>query len=307
MDGGECVVSKVRRGGSRKTTRRKSKPRSAAVSAPRRFRNWAEAQFRGARYRLANAARLGSLAIAGLAAAVIGGLVLFGQLGNVTGYVRTSVETRLADAGFAVRAIDVTGAWGDEARTIIAATGLSGGQSIFSVDPDEVRTRVEALPGVHTARVARLLPDRIAIVVDTREPYALWQVDGQLSVIDRDGVVLSQADVMDPPDLPLVVAEGANEAVVEIVEALEHYPAVRERVVGAVRVGDRRWNLRLDSGADVKLPEGDVSASIAILARLQAERGVLRLAAESFDLRGEGELVVRALPERAEAAGMREL
>ena len=90
------------------------------------------------------------------------------------------------------------------------------------------------------------------------------------------------------------------------VEALDNYPIVRDRVVGAVRVGERRWNLRLDSGADVKLPEGDVTASIAILARLQAERGVLRLAAESFDLRGEGDLIVRARPDRAQAAGLRE-
>lgn len=154
--------------------------------------------------------------------------------------------------------------------------------------------------------MARLLPDRVAIVVETREPYALWQVDGDLHVIDRHGVVLAQADPMNPLPLPLVVAEGANEAVEEIVEALAHYPEVGDRVVGAVRVGGRRWNLRLESGADVKLPEGDVTASIAILARLQAERGVLRLAAESFDLRGGGDLIVRALPDRAEAAGLRE-
>ena len=111
---------------------------------------------------------------------------------------------------------------------------------------------------------------------------------------------------MNPPALPLVVADGANESVVEIVDALARFPAIRAHVVGAVRVAQRRWNLRLDSGADVKLPAGDVQASIAILARLQAERGVLRLAAESFDLRGQGDLIVRALPDRAAAAGMRE-
>ena len=127
-----------------------------------------------------------------------------------------------------------------------------------------------------------------------------------LNIIDRDGVVLAAADVMNPPALPLVVADGANENVVEIVDALARHPAIQAHVVGAVRVGDRRWNLRLDSGADVKLPAGDVRASVAILARLQAERGILRLAAESFDLRGQGDLIVRALPDRAAAAGMRE-
>jgi cell division protein FtsQ len=255
---------------------------------------------------MANAARLGTLAVAGLAAVCVGGLALFGQLDDVAAEIRMSAQRHLAGAGFAVRAVDVTGARGAQAHAIVLASEIYDGQSIFSVDPEIVRRRVESLPTVRRATVARLLPDRIAIVVETREPYALWQVDGRLNVIDREGVVLVEADAMNPPELPLVVAEGANAAVVEIVEALENYPVVGRRVVGAVRVGERRWNLRLESGADVKLPEGDVTASIAILARLQAERGVLRLAAESFDLRGEGDLIVRALPDRAAAAGLRE-
>ena len=290
-------MSKVRRAGSKKTTRRKSNHRSAAVSAPRRLRNWAQAQVRSARYRMANAARLGAMAAAGLFFLVVGGLALFGQLDDVADMVVGKVETRLARMGFAVEAVDVTGAQGEIAHRIAQASEVYSGQSIFSVDPEAVRQRVEALPLVRTATVARLWPNRIAIVVETREAYALWQMDGALNVIDRDGVVMASADVMNPPDLPLVVAEGANASVVEIVEALNRTPLIQDWVVGAIRVGNRRWNLRLHSGADVKLPEGDVQASIAILAALHAERGVLRLTAESFDLRGDGDLVMRSRPE----------
>ncbi|WP_417482270.1 cell division protein FtsQ/DivIB [Maricaulis sp.] len=255
---------------------------------------------------MANAARMGAMAAAALLLATVAGLALFGQLDDVVRLGGDKVTVRLADMGFAVRSVDVTGAGEEIAHSIVVATEIYDGQSLFSVDPGEIRTRVEALPMVRSATVARLWPDRISIVVETREAFALWQVDGVLNIIDRDGVVLAEADVMNPPDLPLVVAEGANESAVEIVEALALHPAIRSHVIGAVRVGDRRWNLRLDSGADVKLPEGDVQASVAILARLQAERGILRLAAESFDLRGQGDLIVRALPDRAAAAGMRE-
>lgn len=298
-------MSKVKRSGKPKASRRRTS-RSAAVPAPRRLRNWAEAQVRGARYRVANAARLGGLAAVCMLALMIGGLALFGQLDDVADLALDKVEMRLARAGFAVDSVDVTGAQGQAAHSIVLATGVTAGQSIFSVDPESVRERVEALPIVREASVARLWPNRIAVVVETREAFALWQVEGALNVIDRDGVVMARADVMDPPELPLVVSAGANEAVVEIVEALDRYPVIRDRVVGAIRVGERRWNLRLENGADVKLPEGDVISSVAILARLQAERGVLLLAAESFDLRGEGDLIVRASPERAAAAGMRE-
>ena len=286
-------MSKVRRAGSKKSTRRKSSHRSAAVSAPRRLRNWAEAQVRGARYRVANAARLGAIAAACLLALAIGGLALFGQLDDVGDLAISKAQSRLAQMGFAVDSVDVTGAQGEVAQSIAAATGVYRGQSIFTVDPETVRLRVEALPLVRTARVARLWPNRIAVVVETRDAYALWQINGTLNVIDREGVVIAPADLDQPPELPLVVATGANESVVEIVEALDLHPIIGDRVIGAIRVGDRRWNLRLDNGADVKLPEQDMRAAIALLATLQADRGILGLNAVSFDLRGEGNIIVR--------------
>jgi len=299
-------VSKVRRGGPKKPVRRRTRAKSAAVPAPRRLRNWVEAQVRSARYRVANAARLGGIALAGVAAVTVAGLALFGQLDDVRQSVVTHSQVQLAKAGFAVETIDVSGAQGVIAHNIVEATGLQGGYPIFAVDPEEIRARVEALPMVRSASVARLWPNSVAVVVETREAFALWQVEGQLNIIDRYGVVMGQADVMAPPALPLVVAEGANDSVVEIVEALDRHPTIRDEVVGAVRVGERRWNLRLENGADIKLPEGDVNASMAILARLHSERGVLRLAAESFDMRGQGDLIVRALPDRAAEAGMAE-
>ncbi len=299
-------MSKVRRGGPKKSVRRRTKTRAAAVSAPRRLSNWVQAQIRSARYRVANAARLGGVTLAVLAGVSVAGLTAFGQLDDVVLLAADNVESRLVRSGFAVDTVDVSGARGALAEDIVLATGLHGGQSIFSIDPSDVRDRVEALPMIRKASVARLWPNSVAIVVETREAYALWQMDGALHVIDTEGEVMGEANMMSPPDLPLVVAEGANEAAVEIIEALRRYPAIEQNVIGAVRVGERRWNLRMENGADVKLPEGDVSASLAILARLHAERGVLRLAAESFDLRGEGDLIVRALPDRAAAAGMRE-
>ena len=83
--------------------RRKSKSRSAAVPAPRRLRNWAEAQVRGAKYRVANAARLGGTVAVGLLALLIGGLALFGQLDDVVDLAVDKVETRLARGRFCRR------------------------------------------------------------------------------------------------------------------------------------------------------------------------------------------------------------
>lgn len=301
-------MSKVRRAGSaRKGTRRTTSRKTiAAGSAPRRLRNWAEAQVRGARYRAINAVRLG----AGIAVFAFSAFLLFiiltGQLSSITDGIATSAQNRMASLGFAIRSVDVTGVEQSRVSTVAEATGATTGQPAFAFDPAEARENVVAISWVRDAQVARLWPDRVAVVVEPRTPFAVWQMNGRFHLIDRDGVVLEEVEAGARADLPLVVDEGAPEAAAEFLDILTHYPEIARRTVAVVRVGARRWNLRLDTGADVKLPEDEAGAALALLAAMQSERGVLRLDAEVIDLRQPGEMIVRALPERAAAAGIRE-
>ncbi len=88
----------------------------------------------------------------------------------------------------------------------------------------------------------------------------MWQNGGKFQLIDRAGqVVVEQDPVKDAAafaTLPLVVGAGAPENAAALLDQLAALPALRARVVAAVRVGERRWNLRLNNGADVLLPEG---------------------------------------------------
>tara|TARA_R110002096_G_scaffold10624_3_gene40643 strand:- start:1009 stop:1812 length:804 start_codon:yes stop_codon:yes gene_type:complete len=264
------------------------------------LRNWAEAQLRSARYRAANAARLGASVAAGLLILFIAALALFGQLDDVTDAAGEAAQARMAALGFRIEAVDITGADGALAGEAAAASGAFDGQPIFAFNPSQSRTAVEALPWVRQARVARLWPNRIAVIVEPRTEFAVWQYEGAINLIDRDGVVLREVDAGDYPDLPLVVDRGAEVAATELLDTLARYPAIAERVVAAVRVGERRWNLRLDTGMDIKLPEEESGAALALLAAMHAERGVLRLDAESIDLREPGEMILRERADRAE-------
>ncbi|WP_421787543.1 cell division protein FtsQ/DivIB [Hyphobacterium sp.] len=301
-------MSKVKRAPARrKPTRRKSpKKQTAAASAPRRFRNWIEARLRGARYSAANAVRLVGVLAAAVFLLVIGGLFVFGALDDAGASVMRMAERQTASLGMAVHVIDVSGVEADESALVADAVSTFHGQSMLAFNPHQARADVEALPWVREATVIRLWPNRISIVVEPRSEFALWQVEGEIHVIDRDGSVLGEARASDWPDLPLVVGFGANTAAENLIETLEHHDEIARRVSAMVRVGDRRWNLRLANGLDVKLPETEMGAALALLTAMQAERGVLRLDAESIDLRQPGEMIVRALPERARAAGIGE-
>ncbi len=76
---------------------------------------------------------------------------------------------------------------------------------------------------------------------------------------------------------------------------------LKPRVEAGVLVDQRRWNLRLKSGLDVKLPESDPEAAIAELLTLQRQSRILEKDALSLDFRVPGRVFVR-LSEEAAAA-----
>jgi cell division protein FtsQ len=189
-----------------------------------------------------------------------------------------------------------------EVRALIVPEGR---QSILSLDPDDVRTRVESLDWVASARVRRLWPSTMKVEVERRQSYARWQEDGEISVIDANGERLLAERAADHPDLPLVVGEGAGPAAEPLLIALESLPQVRARLQALVRVGDRRWNVELASGATVALPEQGAPEALAQLETLQAQYALLDRPLTQLDMRAPGRLAVRIHP--ALAGGLRPL
>jgi cell division protein FtsQ len=264
--------------------------------------NWASAQIRTARYRTLNALRLAFLAVTGLAALAVLGLALTGGLGPAADSVRTAFASHLTASGYVVRAVDVAGAREITAAEIAAVIGAEPGRGLIEIDPAEARAAIEAMSRVESAQVVRLWPDRISVIITERSPYALWQNEGVHYVIDRRGIVLTGENPANHAGLPRLVGAGANDAAEEIISVLARQPELASLVTHAVRVGERRWNLRLASGSDILLPESGVASAVALIAALHADQRVLELDAQSFDLRGEGEMAVRAWPERVSGA-----
>lgn len=210
-----------------------------------------------------------------------------------------------ANVGFAIAEIDVaampnapeiTPARAAEVRAVIVPEGR---QSVLSLDPADVRARVESLDWVASARVRRLWPSTLKVEVERRQEYALWQEDGEISVIDANGERLLTERAADHPDLPLVVGRGAGPAAEPLLIALESLPQLRARVEALVRVGDRRWNVELRSGATVALPEAGATESLARLEALQSRYDLLDRPVDRFDMRAPGRLAVRVHPELA--------
>ena len=69
---------------------------------------------------------------------------------------------------------------------------------------------------------------------------------------------------------------------------------------GFIRVAERRWDLRLENGITIRLPEIGEDAAIAEVLRLDREDGLLSRDIAAVDLRLEDRLVIRLTPEALE-------
>lgn len=201
-----------------------------------------------------------------------------------------------ADAGLAVADVLVEGRKRTPGRDVLAALGVSRGAPILALDPTAARRRLEALAWVRGAVVERRLPDRVHVRLDERMPMAVWQHHGRLRVIDYGGEPIPGADPGRFAGLPRVVGPGAPEHTARLLRVLGHEPRLKARVAAAVRVGERRWNIRLRNGVDVQLPEEGMPGAWTQLARLERRHRVLQRDVRVIDLRLPDRLVVRMAP-----------
>jgi cell division protein FtsQ len=183
----------------------------------------------------------------------------------------------------------------DEAGTAKAPQAL--------VDVGAIRRSLMHFGWVKDARVVRRLPDTLVIDIVERKPAALWQSQGQLALIDPNGVVLDRVQVDKMPDLPLLIGAGANSKEEELASLMAGVPTLKPQLASATWVGGRRWDLSFQSGETVSLPEGDESARIALdkFAKLDKQSGLLGRGIVRFDLRVPGKMIVR-LPHAIEPA-----
>lgn len=221
------------------------------------------------------------------------------QAAALEGFMARSVAS-----GLTVERVLVAGRQRSDSEALIAALDADLGAPILALDLEAARQRVLTLPWVRHASVARRLPGTLVVTVEERQPLALWQHEGRIRVVDRDGRPVADARARDFAGLLLVVGRGAPDEAAALLEMLAVAPTLARRVVAAVRVGDRRWNLRLDDGIDVQLPERDAGSAWLALERMDREQGLLGRDLLAIDLRLADRLAVRTTPQaRARMGG----
>jgi len=237
---------------------------------------------------------LALLAAAGAAGAVKGG--------HYAAFVAAEGEPAdvLAKAlGFSIKAVTIAGERELKEQDILGVARIGPRNSLLFLDVAKIRERLKQLPLVKEAAVTKLYPDRLLIEIEERQPFALWQCDGQVRIVAADGVPVAAMRDQRFIHLPLVVGAGANEKLGQYLALLETAGDLRERIVAGVLVAGRRWTLKTANGIDVLLPEMEPGAALARLVDLQRTSHALDKDILSLDLRQPGRVVARLAQEAA--------
>jgi cell division protein FtsQ len=231
---------------------------------------------------------LGQVAAVGfILAAILYGLIVGGQIGRVA-------DAALVVAGFGIETIEIDG--NRETSEIDVLEKLEVAGSLVAFDVAAAQQRVEQLPWVARATVRKFYPSTLAVTIEERKPFALWQHDGAVSVIDAGGHVILPLEEWRFAKLPLTVGVGANLAAADVVSALATEPLIADRLRAAVFVAQRRWDLHLEDGVKVKLPERDARGALTQLAAIDKKTQLLDRDVAVIDLRLADRVTVR-LPE----------
>ena len=224
--------------------------------------------------------------------------------GHVDEFMVGLSDTRNAlanSAGFRITEVAINGRRQLSQDEVLAIGGVNGRSSLLFLDATVLRDKLKANPWIADATILKLYPGRLQIDIVERTAFALWQQDGRLAVIAEDGAVLEPYVSRRFVTLPLVVGKGADTKARDFLALLDRYPQVRTVTKAAILVGERRWNLRLKDGLDIRLPENDVGNALAMLSKLDKEDRLFSRDITAVDMRLPDRLTVQLSEEAAKA------
>ncbi|MDO8400922.1 MAG: FtsQ-type POTRA domain-containing protein [Bradyrhizobium sp.] len=229
------------------------------------------------------------------------GIVKGGHLADFTAALSDTRNAIANSAGFRITAVAINGRKQLTQDEVLAIGGVNGRSSLLFLDAATVRDKLKANPWIGEATVLKLYPGQLQIDIVERSAFALWQNDGRLAVIADDGAVLEPYLSRRFISLPLVVGKGADTHARDFLALLDRYPQVKSQTKAAIFVGERRWNLRLKDGLDIRLPEHDVGNALAALSKLDREDRLFSRDIVAVDMRLPDRLTVQLSEDAAKA------
>ncbi|WP_422064575.1 cell division protein FtsQ/DivIB [Shimia sp.] len=187
---------------------------------------------------------------------------------------------------FSVSAMAIDGASDGTAEDIRDILALSFPVSSFDLDLSGLQAQVADLPAIASAAL-RVRPGGILqLTIVERTPVVVWRTHEGLTLVDPDGHVTGPAiNRHAHPEMPLIAGEGADGHVLEALRLFAAAAPIADRVIGLVRVGERRWDVVLDRNQRILLPEQNAEEALDRVVALGNAEELLERDIQIVDMR----------------------
>lgn len=232
------------------------------------------------------------------------GLVYFGDQARRAAFMDGIEKTRrqiVTRPELMVRLMAVEGASAPVEELIREIMPFELPASSFDLDLEAIHRQVEAIPAVKSASLRLRQGGVLALRITERKPVAVWRHRNGLSVVSEAGIRISDISSRDVrAALPVIAGAGADEQVPEALALLAAAAPIAERVIGLVRMGERRWDLVLDRDQRILLPEKAPVRALERVIAMHEARDMLERDLVAVDMRLGARPTIRMQPHAVE-------
>lgn len=205
--------------------------------------------------------------------------------------LRRQIEER---PEFRVDMMAIEGVEAELAEEVRALLALDFPMSSFDLDLAHLRERVEDLPAVLGVSARLKAGGVLVIEIEPRRAVAVWRGPSGLRLVDETGTDFASIERrQDRADLPLIAGRGASAHVEEALALHRAAAPLHARLRGYSRIGERRWDVVLDRGQRVMLPEKGSVLALERSVALDASQDLLARDVTRVDFRNPNRPVLR--------------
>ena len=197
--------------------------------------------------------------------------------------------------GLTLQTIKISGTKKLSKERILSALNIPGKSPIFYIDLHMIRTKVRNLSWVQDASVHRDIARKsLHIKVHEYAPFCLWKHKDTWALVSECGTILDQTPNHSLyAKLPRVQGDNAPRNLKKLYTALYTAPFIQKKVVLCDFISQRRWNIHLDNGVVILLPEKNIKKALARLIKLLSKRINLLDTVSRIDLRVPDRVTLR--------------
>ncbi len=126
----------------------------------------------------------------------------------------------------ALREVQVEGNVRVSPSEVMDAGGLAHGPNLLALDLKQVEAGLVSHPWVRSAKIERILPDRLRVVVSERKPAVVLSM-GAMYLVDQQGHLFDRLELGTDPELPVVTgiirAQFLGESGMEQAERMQRF------------------------------------------------------------------------------------